>query len=68
MADVYPSQATIFDLDLENLEVDPQVSLSTPGSGSSERSKIHFFALQRAIERYRPFYHVLQDRDVSSQH
>lgn len=54
-------QGTMFELDLENLDtVDPEISLATPGSGTSEKSKIAFFALQRAIERLRAFYYVLQ--------
>ena len=52
---------TMFELDLEEIDkVDPEMSLQTPASGTSEKSKIAFFALQRAIERLRAFYYVLQ--------
>ena len=43
----------------EDMNVDPQWSASTPGSGTSDRSKFAFFALQHAIERLRAFYYVL---------
>eukprot|EP00434_Breviolum_minutum_P037642 symbB.v1.2.033386.t1/scaffold4123.1/size58836/6 len=53
----YDLQQSIFG-DL-HAEMDAQLSSSTPGSGTSDRSKYAFFALQRAIERLRSFYYVL---------
>lgn len=63
-ADVPANPDVSYDLDGSMFEdfqnVDPQLSSSSPGSGTSERSKVAFFALQRAIERLRAFYYVLQ--------
>eukprot|EP00438_Fugacium_kawagutii_P005260 Skav207568 [mRNA] locus=scaffold1109:16506:19622:+ [translate_table: standard] len=64
MADPTPQATDSYDLEKtmfeEDFNMDPESSLATPGSGTSDRSKFAFFALQRAIERLRAFYSVLQ--------